>query len=303
MNDFKLQVFHTVVLKKSFSKTAEALHLTQPAITHQIRALEEHFGVRLFDRKKNEITLTKAGEVLFEYSKEILRLYEKAEESMSALVEVAKGRLRIGASTTLGEYVLPKLIVAFKRKYPKIEISLDIGNSAKIIDDVCNNRVDLGLVETPHVNKKELIVSKFIDDELLVIVSKDHPWANRKEVTLEELKGEAFIFREEGSGTREVIERELANGGIKISELNIKMELGSPEAVKAAVEAALGISILSKWTVLKEERLNLIKSLRIKELRIFREFNFILNKDKFLTEASEKFTNFLKEMVKKDNLV
>jgi len=295
LDRFSLRTFYTLANEKSFSNTAKILYLTQPAISHQIHLLEEYLQVRLFDRIKGEVSLTPAGEILFKYSQKILALYQEAEKEIGNLTAITSGRLVIGASTTIGQYLLPTILGKFKELYPQIEIFLTNANTKEITLQLLNNLIDLGLVEGP-VKHKDILVEKFMEDELVVISSPKNNYLKEvDQITIEELKKLPIILREQGSGTREVIENMLARHRIKLSDLNIKMELGSSESIKSAIEADLGIGIVSQWTVLKERKLDLIKVLKIEGIKLTRDFTFIFKQHQFMTKPIEQFLNFLKE--------
>ncbi len=294
LDRFSLRTFYTLSNEKNFSNTANILCLSQPAVSHQIHILEDYLETRLFDRIKGEVTLTPAGKILLKYAKEILELYQQAEKEIEELTKSARGRLVIGASTTIGQYFLPAILGKFKELFPKIEIFLTNANTKEITAQLLHNLIDLGLVEGP-VQHRDVLVEKFIEDELVVIAPLKHRWQEEKEIDWEEFKKEPIIMREQGSGTRKVIEEILEKVGIKLSDLNVKMELGSSEAIKASVEAGLGIGIISQWAVLKEKKLNSLKILRLNGVRFKRDFTVILKHNRFKTKTLEQFLNFLKE--------
>lgn len=294
LDRFSLRTFYTLAKEKSFSNTAKLLCLTQPAISHQIYTLEEYLETRLFDRIKGEINLTPTGEVLFKYTHDILGLYQQAEKEIANLTQTSRGRLVIGASTTIGQYLLPIILGKFKDMYPKIDIFLTNANTKEITAQLLNNLIDVGLVEGP-IQHKDILVEKLVEDELVVIAPLKHRWQEEEEIDTEEFKKEPIILREQGSGTRKIIEEILEKGSLKLSKLNIKMELGSSESIKSAVEAGLGIAIVSQWTVLKEKKLNSFKVLRIKGIRFKRDFTVILKHTQFKTKILEQFLKFLKE--------
>ncbi|MBU0567285.1 LysR family transcriptional regulator [bacterium] len=293
LENFRLQVFHTLAKEKSFSKTAKLLCLTQPAVSHQIQVLEEYLEARLFERKKGKVSLTGSGEILLKYSEQILNLYERAEKEIADLTEVSKGRLRIGASTTIGQYLVPRIIGEFKERFGGIEIFLINANTQEIAAKLLADSIDLGLVEGP-VENKDISVERFIEDELVLIASPKHSWAAKEKIEKAELLQESFIMREEGSGTRKVIKERLKAAGISSSKLKIKMELGNSESIKAAVEANLGVAIISKWTLLKEKKLNTLRSYSLDGVNLMRHFSIIINKKRFKTKPMEEFLRFLK---------
>jgi len=293
MEDHKLKVFCTVAETKSFSKTSEIIHLTQPAVSLQIQALEEKYETKLFDRSSSTVTLTPAGETLYKYAKEILTLYTSAEKAIGKQTGLLKGSLSIGAGSNIGNFILPALITEFKRIHPKTKIYLLVNNSKRVIELLNAGNIDLGLVEG-DVSRQKMIVKKLLSDELLLIVSPEHQWAKRKEISISELAREPFILREPGSGTRQMIEKFLARHGITLHDLKISAILGSTEAIKDAVENGLGISIISRWAVRKENRYGTLHLLSIKEEKMTRDFSLVMNKNSVSSNSLEEFVSFLK---------
>jgi DNA-binding transcriptional LysR family regulator len=293
MEDHKLKVFCTVAETKSFSKTSEIIHLTQPAVSLQIQALEEKYETKLFDRSSSTVTLTPAGETLYKYAKEILTLYTSAEKAIGKQTGLVKGSLSIGAGSNIGNFILPTLITEFKRIHPKIKIYLLVNNSKRVIELLNAGNIDLGLVEG-DVSRQKMIVKKLLSDELLLIVSPEHHWAKKKEVSISELAREPFILREPGSGTRQMIEKFLARHDITLHDLKISAILGSTEAIKDAVENGLGISIISRWAVRKENRYGTLHLLSIKEEKMVRDFSLIMKKNSVSSNSLEEFVSFLK---------
>jgi DNA-binding transcriptional LysR family regulator len=290
MADRRLQVFHTVARLLSFTKAAESLHMTQPAVTFQVRQLEEYFNTRLFDRTHNRISLTDAGERVYEYAAQIFDLYAKMDNAVRDMTGEISGVLIIGASTTIAEYMLPSLLGDFKKKYPDVNVHLKVSNSDGIVHMVENNDIDLGVVEAPVLNKN-LVVENCRNDRLVAIVPPQHALAEHGKVSLEDLQNNAFIAREEGSGTREVIEEYFADAGLKASDLNIAMELGSPEAIKGAVEAGMGVAIVSEVTIHKELQLGTLIALEL-EPPLERPFAFVHQKQKFRQRAMDELLAF-----------
>lgn len=296
MADRRLQVFHTVARLLSFTKAAEHLHMTQPAVTFQVRQLEEYFNTRLFDRTHNRINLTEAGQRVYEYADRIFALYSEMENAVRDLTGEVSGVLMLGASTTIAEYLLPALLGDFKAKYPEVNIRLQVGNTEGIVSMVENNTIDLGVVEAP-VHNKNLVVDTCRMDQLVLIVQPGHPLAKEKSVTMDKLVEYPYICREEGSGTREVMLEHMQANGVDSTNLHIVMELGSPEAVKGAVEAGMGISVLSKATIAKELSLGTLVAVQLNP-PIERPFSFVHQKQKFRLRAIEKLLDFAKTYCK-----
>ena len=290
MADRRLQVFHTVARLLSFTKAAESLHMTQPAVTFQVRQLEEQFNTRLFDRTHNRISLTEAGQRVYEYADRIFELYAEMENAVRDKTGEISGMLVIGASTTIAEYMLPSLLGDFKKQYPDINVHLKVSNSDGIVSMVENNDIDLGVVEAPVMNKN-LVVEECRKDRLVAIVPPQHALASQQSVAVKELLENAYIAREEGSGTREVIQEYLAELGLPASDVHVSMELGSPEAIKGAVEAGMGISIVSEVTIHKELQLGSLVALEL-DPPLERPFSFVHQKQKFRQRAMDELLSF-----------
>jgi DNA-binding transcriptional LysR family regulator len=272
MADRRLHVFYTVARLLSFTKAAETLHMTQPAVTFQVRQLEEHFNTRLFDRTHNRISLTEAGQKVFEYAERIFQLYNEMENSVRELTGDISGVLILGASTTIAEYMLPALLGDFKAKYPDVNLRLKVSNTEGIVSMVEHNVIDLGVVEAPVTNKN-LAVDVCRTDRLVAIVPPGHPLAQYDEVPLSS------------------IVEYLREAGIDPAQLNIIMELGSLEALKGAVESGIGVSIVSRATLVKEIKLGTLKVLEL-DPPMERPFSFVHQKHKFRQRAMEELLEF-----------
>lgn len=290
MADRRLQVFHAVARLLSFTKAAESLHMTQPAVTFQVRQLEEHFNTRLFDRTHNRISLTDAGRRVYEYGDKIFRLYNDMENAVREITGDVSGVLIIGASTTIAEYMLPALLGDFKQKYPDVNIRLRVSNTEGIVSMVENNIIDLGVVEAPVTNKN-LAVELCRVDKLVCAVPPKHPLAKESKVALKRLLEFPYICREEGSGTREVILEHLLAAGLNSADLHVIMELGSPEAIKGAVEAGIGITILSRATLNKEVKLGTLVAIEL-DPSLERPFSFVHQRQKFRQSGVQKLLEF-----------
>jgi len=296
MADRRLQVFQTVARLLSFTKAAEELHMTQPAVTFQVRQLEEQYNTRLFDRTHNRISLTDAGRKVYESAVHIFELYAEMDNAVRELTGNVGGVLILGASSTIAEYMLPVLLGDFKKVYPDVSIRLKVSNSDGIVSQVENNTIDLGVVEAP-VNNKNLVVEQCRTDELVLIVPPGHELATRDKVSPKELISYPFICREEGSGTREVMLESMSADGGSAADLNIVMELGSLEAIKGAVEAGMGISVLSSATVVKELKLGSLVAIKL-DPPARRPFSFVHQKQKFRVRAMEELLSFARNYCK-----
>ena len=290
MSDRRLQVFYSVAKHLSFTKAAEALHMTQPAVTFQVRQLEEQFNTRLFDRTHNRINLTEAGDRVYHYAKQIFELYSRMEGEIRELTGEVSGVVIIGASTTIAEYMLPSLLGAFKRKFPDVVIRLRVSNSDGIVAMVEDNEIDLGVVEAP-VSNKSLEVEVCRMDQLVAVLPPEHELAGRAGLPVADVLKYPFIAREEGSGTREVTFDYLRGAGLEPADLILVMELGSPESIKGAIEAGMGISILSRSTIGKELKLRTLTCVEL-DPPLERPFSFVHQKQKFRARAIEELLDF-----------
>ncbi len=293
MDDHKLKVFCTVAETKSFSKASEIIRLTQPAVSLQIQALEEIYGTKLLNRSGCVVTLTKPGEMLYKYAKEINALYSAAEKAIGEVTGRVKGVVTIGASSTIGNYIMPRVIADFKKKYQKAEIHLLVGNTKNVVEFLNSGSIDMGFVEG-EINKQKLGVEKLLSDEMVLIMSPRHPWAKRKIISVLELSKEPFVFREEGSGTRQTIEKYLAKHGILLQNINISLIMGNTESIKGSVEEGLGVSIISRWAAKKEIRYGSLKVATFKEDKFIRDFALLYRKSQTRSHTLERFLTFLK---------
>lgn len=293
MDDHKLKVFCTVAETKSFSKTSEIIHLTQPAVSLQVQALEELYETKLFDRTGGSVTLTKAGELLYKYAKEILGLYASARRDINAMIGLVKGNLSVGASSTIGNYLLPSVIVSFRKNHPRIWTNLIVGNTRLVVEKLLAGEIDLGLVEG-DVTKHNLIVEKLLPDELVLVMSPDHEWAKRKNISISEITKEPLVMREKGSGTRQMIEKCMEENSINPDDLKVSLVLGSTEAIKTAVEDGLGVSIMSAWAARKELKAGMLVASTFKDARFGRHFSLIQRRKGFTSHTLGEFLEFLK---------
>jgi DNA-binding transcriptional LysR family regulator len=293
MEDHKLKVFCTVAETKSFSKASEIIHLTQPAVSLLVQAIEEIYETKLFDRTSNTVTLTPAGEVLYKYAKEILNLYAAAEKNIGEMTGLVKGSISVGASTTIANYLLPGVIADFRKTHPKIKVHLLVGNTKRIVEFLNSGSIDIGLVEG-DVARQKMIVEKLVADELTLIVPPLHPWSKKKNISVVEITKEPFIFREEGSGTRQMIEKYLNKHKITPQDMTISMILGSTEAIKESVENGMGVAIVSQWAIRKEMKYGTLRPLSFKDEKMMRDFSLIFQKNAISSHAVDEFLSYLK---------
>jgi DNA-binding transcriptional LysR family regulator len=294
MNFHQLHIFYTVAEKGSFSAAAQALHMTQPAVTMQIQSLEDYFGTKLLHRSTKKIELSEAGRTLLPHAKRSVELVRQTDEAMSAFTQKLQGRLQLGASLTIGEYVLPRMLGPFAKQYPDISIVMKVMNTTQIMDEILKHQLNFGLIEAP-VNHPDMIVEPVMQDELKLIVPAGHDLAERGKVNLEEVMNYPFVLREEGSGTRQVMEGQLQKKKIDPSDMNVVMELGSTGAVKSAVEAGVGITMLSPSSVQHELALGLVHIVDIRGLEFKRQFYAIHLKSSLLPLSAVAFLGYLRQ--------
>ncbi len=294
MDLHQIEIFCTLIKLRSFSRAAEALYLTQPTVSGHIKNLETELGVRLLDRLGKRVVPTEEGEILYRYGQKLLVLRDHARQEIEAVSGKIGGLLKIGGSTIPGAYILPAFIGAFKKEYPSVSIQLMIDDTAKVTQAVKDGELSLGVVGA-RVSDGHLESHAFLSDELVVAVPSGHPWAHKKSIPVEALKSEPFILREEGSGTRRIMEDHLEKAGVSLTELNTVAVVGSSDAVRQAVKEGLGVSVLSIRALQGDIEAARISAVRLKGLRLERSFSIILLKGKSQSPLCQKFLDFLME--------
>ncbi|PYO54814.1 MAG: LysR family transcriptional regulator [Candidatus Rokuibacteriota bacterium] len=292
----QLEIFVKVAEFGSFSKAAEALYLTQPTVSEHIRTLEDEVGVRLLDRLGRGAAITRAGQLLLSYAQRMLALSREARQAMDGFQGRMSGELLIGASTIPGEYVLPAMIGRFKEKYPDISITLLIGDTQTAVDWVAEGRAELGVVGA-RLSHRGVEYKELMPDEVVVVVPGPHPWHGRKQIALEELRSEPLLIRERGSGTRAALEAALAEAGMDLGSFRIVGQMGSTQAIKQAVKAGVGVSLVSKRAVEEECKSGLLWCLRVKDLKVTRSFHLATHKERSRSPLAEAFRLFLEAEV------
>ncbi|THF74244.1 LysR family transcriptional regulator [Cohnella fermenti] len=277
LNIHQLHIFYAVAERGSFSAAAQTLHMTQPAVTMQIQALEERFGVKLLQRSTKKLVLTEAGHCLLPQARKAFDLMRETDQLMAKYVDNLKGRLHFAASLTIGEYVLPRLLGPFLLRYPEVSVSMQVMNTSEIVESIANQGMAFGLVEA-STDDDAVITEPVMNDELMLVVPSGHPFAAREEVSLEEAIAEPLVLRERGSGTRQVVVEELERHGVQEEKLRIVSDFGSNGAVKSAVEAGLGLSVLSVWSIKNEAALGLLKPIRVRDVFFRRQFYAVRSK-------------------------
>ena len=292
MADRRLRVFHAVAKHLSFTKAAEALFMTQPAVTFQIKQLEEHFNTRLFDRAQGRISLTPAGLLAQQYAERILALDTELDERLREFSGQEAGPLLIGASTTIAEFLLPRVLGKFMAAHPAVVPRLLVANSEAVQERVAERNLDLGFIEgVSHL--PTLATDPCGEDELQVICAPDHPLASRKSVPAAALTEHAYIGRETGSGTREVIEKYLRESGLSLDALQLVMEASSPEAVKGLVATGLGFAIMSRATVTAEVRLGTLAAVPLSP-PLLRQLSVVYPRERIHSRSLNAFLQFAK---------
>lgn len=281
-----------MVKTKSISKAARKLHISQPAVSQQIQAMEQLFNVTLFKRSNQGVSLTEPGQLVYEYAQRILALVSDLEQNLDTLMGVEDQSLSIGASPTIGNYSVPCSLWAFKQKNPKAVLHLEIRSSKEVLEGVLGSQFSLGLVEGDLCLNK-VVKKKIHSEKIVVITPNEFPWSNKDKVSLEELLKCQMIMHEEGSGIRSSFLAALREVGLDAKDLDVTSEMNSISAVKASVQAGLGISICPEIAVRKEIRQGTLLALPIEDLSMEIPFYIIYLPEKFLSSTSKNFIRFL----------
>ncbi len=291
----RLRTFALAAEELNFTQTARMLHLSQPAVSQQIRELEDSLGVALFERRGRGLALTPAGERLKPLAGTLLRDAENLKEALGEFRGVPQGVLRIGAGTTIGIYLLPFVLGRYSRSFPAVRASLRIADTDALVRALRESEIDLALVE------EDLSLGRIygwekvplIDDELVLIAAADHPWARRAAIAVKELAGEAFIMRQPQSSTRHLIQERLAEAGIDPQSLTVRFELGHTEGIKRSVMAGLGLGFVSRYAIADELRAGTLAEIRIRDFRIGRTLWLVRPAEKKLPVHVQRFIQLL----------
>jgi DNA-binding transcriptional LysR family regulator len=270
--------------------------MTQPAVTFQVKQLEEHFNARLFERSHGKIALTPAGLMVLEYAERILGLSAELDKRVSDLTGAVSGPLLIGASTTIAEFILPRVLGEFKARHPQVQAHMTVANSETIENRVADHAIDLGLIESPS-HLASLHTEVCCEDELVMICARGYKLAGQPVVTPQQIAGEPYIGRESGSGTRQFADNYFRQAGIAPEDLNIVMELGSPEAIKGVVETGIGVAIMSRATVAKDLRLGSLVAIALAP-RLIRTLSLVYLREKFRSRLLSTFVEFATERMR-----
>lgn len=288
----ELKVFLVAAEEENFSAAARKLHLSQPAISFQIQGLEQRLNIQLFQRIGKRISLTEAGRELLPMAREMVNLSSRIEETMCLQQGIVKGHVKIGCSTSPGKYILPHLIGAYRKLYPEVMFTVEVMSRHQVEEKLKAKEIHIGVLAMAS-KEKELECFPFFNDELVLIVASDHPWAARGLIQPAELKDAEWILREGGAATRQTVSDALGGCGIPGDDLRIAMELGSVEAVEAAVEAGHGVSIVSRVAARRGLALGHIKTVAIEGLNVQRQIFLARNKLRTCTCAQLKFREFV----------
>ncbi len=292
-----LEVFCKIVELRSFSRAAEAVHLTQPTVSGHIKALETELELRLFDRAGRTITPTRAGELLHSYARRILALRDETLQAINEHKGGLKGHLTVGGSSIPGAYILPPLVAVFKRAHPDVTITLHVIDSREIIRGVIEGTYEVGMVGA-RFEEGRVHYEPFTQDELVLAVPGGHPWAGRGSVRVSELSGQSFVMRERGSGTRKVMERALADHDVDAGRLRVAMEVTGNEAVRQALRAGAGMAVISRRAIEDDIRCKTVTALRIHGVKLLREFFLVTHRSRSRSPLGNAFLSFLQQSAK-----
>jgi DNA-binding transcriptional LysR family regulator len=297
MDLWQLHIFCRVVEFRSFSRAAEAVHLSQPTVSTHIKDLESHFGCPLIDRLSKEAAPTQAGQLLYGYARRLLGLRDEAESAMSQYQGKTRGRLVIGGSTIPGTYLLPRVVGGFRRRYPDVRLSLVIEDTVGIITGILDGMLELGVVGAES-GERDIRQEPVVEEEMRLIVQRGHRWAKRTKIPLAELWGEPYIAREAGSGTLQSLQEHIGNLGRERGELNVIAEMGSTEAVRQGIREGIGVSILSPLAVAEDLAAGRLKALAVEGLNLTRRFYLTTHRRRSLSPLAEAFIELLREELK-----
>ena len=293
MNNEALKTFVTLAEVKNFTKTAELLLMSQPSVSLHIKNLEKEFQTQLFLRSPKFLKITPTGEILYDRAKQIITIYEQTKQDILEQHNIIKGELKIGASFTIGEYILPSLLTDLQKDYPDLELQVNIGNTEEIVQSVRLFQVDIGLIEG-QTNEKELSVHPFLQDELFIISSNDHKLANKNDVTISDLQNQSWITRESGSGTGEYLNHVIRSNGLKVKSL---LTISSNQGIKETVINGMGLSLLSRSVIERDVRHRNLSIIKLKNHSFNRTLSYVYspimadkkNVKTFISSLNKKF--------------
>ena len=267
-----LKTFVTLAEVKNFTKTAELLLMSQPSVSMHIKNLEKEFQTKLFERSPKYLKITPTGEILYDRAKQMITIYEQTRQDILDHHNSIKGELKIGASFTIGEYILPSLLFDLQKEYPELELKAVIGNTEEIVQSVRLYKVDIGLIEEGQTNEKELSVHAFMQDELFIAASSDHPLAAKQDVTISDLQNQTWVTREVGSGTREYLNHVIRSNGLKVKSF---LTISSNQGIKETLMTGIGLSLLSESVIERDVQHGNLSVLRLKNQTFNRTLSYI----------------------------
>jgi DNA-binding transcriptional LysR family regulator len=294
----QLRILKAISTEQSFTKAAKLLYLSQPSLSKQIRILEENLDMILINRENHKISLTENGQVFLQYAERILALCEESCRALIDLKNGERGNLIVGASQTIGTYLLPRVLALFAQRYPQINLKVQVNSTRLIAKHIVNREIDIAIVggDIPDELKKNLLVESFVEDEFSLIVPRAHPFAKKKLITKEDLYHLKFITLNSNSTIRKFIDNILTQNQIQIKQLKIIMQLNSIEGIKTAVSLGLGAAFVSSSAIEKEIQLKTIQILKIENIKINRTLSIISNPDCYRSKAFNFFYQELNDL-------
>ena len=291
----QLRILKAIAIEKNFTKAAKGLYLSQPSLSKQIKVLEKNLDILLINRENNKISLTENGQVFLEYSERILALCEESCRALIDLKNGERGNLTVGASQTIGTYLMPRVLALFAQTYPQINLKVQVNSTRIIAKDILNREIDIAVVggEIPKELKENLKIENFVEDEFSLIIPKSHPFAKKKSITKEDLYHLNFITLNSNSTIRKFIDNILIKNKIDTNQLKIIMQLNSIEGIKTAVSLGLGAAFVSSSAIEKEIKLKTIEIIKIDNIRITRTLSIISNPESYQSKAFKFFYNEL----------
>jgi DNA-binding transcriptional LysR family regulator len=293
LENFRLRVFRSVARHLNLRQAAEELLLTQPAVTQQIKALESELGTALFDRAGGRVLLNPAGHALLPFAGRIAQLASEAREAVAAASGTHAGHLAIGASQTIGQYLLPSLIAGFLRQHPQVQLSILGGNTNSVLAALAAREIQVALIEGPAM-RRDLRVEPFLQDHMVCVAPTSHPWAGQ-EIPLEDLAHATLVTREQGSGSRRIVEAAFEKAGLHLKDLHLGLSFDANEAVLSAVEAGLGLAFISRWAVRNQLALGTLRIVHIRSLDLARMFSIAIPAGPDPTGLTGLFHRFVRE--------
>ena len=292
LNVHEMNVFLMAAETQNFSEAARQLHMTQPAVSMQIQSLEQRLGVNLFERSGRRIQLSEAGETLMPMARDLVSMSLRVEETMKSLGGDVVGHLKLGCSTTAGKYILPQLIARFRRKHPRVQVTVYTSGREPVMDMLCDGMTHISIISS-LVTCRDAEFKPFFTDRAVLIVPVDHAWASRASIKPQELREADFIMRDDSAGTRQVMMEGLLEHGIHLDDLNAVMELGNAEAIEMAVEEGIGVSIVSRLVAQRGVDLGRIKIVEVEGLNLERKIYMAYNIRRAATNAQTEFWDFV----------